>query len=157
MWKVCGIKSVSAAGTQFFFASGNGNSWKTDFFTLRPPARKRREILWWTIKDEKAVRGCRESHKKKLNIRVVRDMVDMPEICPRFARDMPEKYEKESRGKMSTIILEWGQYVPIPKFFCAIWGKMSLGILSWGILSFGAKCLLADKNTWIAKQPWTKR
>ena len=71
---------------------------------------------------------------------MVRDMVDMPEICPRHARDMQKKYEKKSWGKMSTIILEWGHYVPIPKF-CAIWGKMSLGILSWGILSFGAKCL----------------
>ena len=62
---------------------------------------------------------------------------DIPEICPRYAQDMPEKYAKKSWGKMSTKILELGQYVLLPKF-CAIWGKMS-----WGILSFGAKCLLA--------------
>ena len=67
---------------------------------------------------------------------------NMPEICPRYARDMPKTYAKKSWGKMSTIILELGHYVPLPKF-CAIWGKMSRGILSWGILSFGAKCLLA--------------
>ena len=45
---------------------------------------------------------------------------------------------------MSTIILELGQYVPLPKF-CAIWGKMSWGKMSLGHFVLGhfvsgAKC-----------------
>ena len=41
---------------------------------------------------------------------------------------------------MSTIILELGQYVPLPKF-------LQFGAkCPWGILSFGAKCLLANKQ-----------
>ena len=37
---------------------------------------------------------------------------------------------------MSTIILELGQYVPLPKF-CAIWGKMSWGKMSLGHFVLG--------------------
>ena len=47
-------------------------------------------------------------------------------------------------GKMSTIILQLGQYVHLPKF-CAIWGKMSWGKMSLGHFVLGhfvsgAKC-----------------
>ena len=64
-WQLCGITVqtsyvdgwwhqnwVRSRPTKIF-ASDNGNSWKLEIFTLRPPARKRREILWWAIKDKK--------------------------------------------------------------------------------------------------------
>ena len=51
MWKVGGIKIESAAGRKNFYQSEIENREKWKFFTLRPPAQKRREILRWAIKD----------------------------------------------------------------------------------------------------------
>ena len=60
--KVGGIKIKSkAVGQRIFFATGIGNSWKTECFyssafELDSATRKRREILWWAIKGEKPVK-----------------------------------------------------------------------------------------------------
>ena len=60
----------------------------------------------------------------------------IPKIYPIYAQYMPDIYAKKSWGKMSTIILEFRQYVPLPKF-CVIWGKISWGKMSLGHFVLG--------------------
>ena len=79
----------------------------------------------------------------------------MPKICSRYARDMPKKYAKINWGKMSTLILELGQYVPLPKF-CAIWGKMSWGKMSTIILQLGQYVHLQKVCAIWGKMSWGK-
>ena len=47
MWKVGSIKSESAAGRRIFLQVAMEIHEKRNFFSLRPPARKRREISGW--------------------------------------------------------------------------------------------------------------
>ena len=54
MWKVSGIKIERTRARYFFGGDGQGDQSKTEFFTLRPVTRKRREILGWAIKGEKS-------------------------------------------------------------------------------------------------------
>ena len=53
MWKVGGIEMELAIGSINFWGAAAQMSEKLNFFTLWPPARKRREILGWAIKGEK--------------------------------------------------------------------------------------------------------
>ena len=51
---LCGRSVASEWSPKLFFVDGKGNHWKTEIFTLWPVTWKRREILGWAIKGEKA-------------------------------------------------------------------------------------------------------
>ena len=62
----------------------------------------------------------------------------MPEICTRYAQDMPEICQRNRQKKLGQNVL--GQNV---HYFYKSWGKMSWGKMSLGQNVSGAKCPLA--------------
>ena len=118
---------VRSRPTNFFYQSDMEICEKRKFFTLWPPARKRREILWWAIKGEKAVilRGTNEKWLRAL----------FDSVLPARRREMPVERELPAKlgrcwKKLGEIIHLFLELIPLREFSKCHLGSSLEGIYS---------------------------